>query len=236
MLCAYAEVAPGATALDVGCGPGALTGALVDTLGAERVTAIDPSPPFVAACRERYPGVKVEQARAEALPFADAAFDHALAQLVVNFMADPVAGVREMRRVTRDEGTVAAAVWDYGGEMRLLRCFWDAAIAVDPAAAERDERAMRYATPRELETLWADAGMDGRVVPIVVTAHYDGFEDLWAPLEQGVGPSGAYAASLGEAHRAELKGELRRRLGVDSDPFELSARAWVVSGRVEARP
>jgi SAM-dependent methyltransferase len=235
MLCACAEVQPGGSALDVGCGTGALTAALVDALGPDRVSAVDPSPQFVAACRERFPDVRVEEAQAERLPFGDAAFDHALAQLVVNFMADATAGVREMRRVTRDGGTVAAAVWDYAGEMRLLRCFWDAATEVDPAAARRDERDMPYCTPPELETLWADSGMEGRVVPIVVNAHYDDFEDLWAPIEQGAGPSGAYAASLDDAHRAELRGELRRRLGVSSDAFELSARAWVISGRAEAR-
>src|SRR5215207_3261371 len=149
-----AGVRAGDRALDVGCGPGALTGELVAVVGAERVAAVDPSAPFVEACRRRHPGVQVEEASAEALPFPDAAFDRVLSQLVVNFMTDPPAGVREMRRVARPAGTVAAAVWDYAGEMTLLRRFWDAAAAVDPAAAERDEgRSMPYCTPHELEAL-----------------------------------------------------------------------------------
>ena len=138
-LIAAAGVQPGGRALDVGCGPGALTSELVATTGAEHVAAVDPSVPFAEACRLRLPGVRVEVAPAEALPFADAEFDHAFAQLVVNFMSDPLAGVRAMRRVTRPGGTVVAAVWDYAGEMTLLRRFWDAAISLDPDAADRDE-------------------------------------------------------------------------------------------------
>ena len=143
-LIAAADVQPGARALDVGCGPGALTSELVAATGAENVAAVDPSVPFAEACRLRLPGVQVEVAPAEALPFADARFDHAFAQLVVNFMSDPLAGVREMSRVTRPGGTVVAAVWDYAGEMTLLRRFWDAAISLDPAAAARDEGGMPF--------------------------------------------------------------------------------------------
>ena len=232
-LIAAAGVRPGETALDVGCGPGALTTELVELLGAERVAAAEPSEPFAAACRERLPGVRVEVAAAESLPFEDGAFDHALAQLVVNFMTDPAAGVGEMRRVTRQGGTVAAAVWDYAGEMTILRRFWDAAAALDPAAAELDEgRSMPYCTPAELEALWSDAGLgDVAVSEAVVAASYEGFEDLWAPLERGVAPSGAYAAGLAAERRAALKDELRRRLDAGDAPFELTARAWLVSGR-----
>jgi ubiquinone/menaquinone biosynthesis C-methylase UbiE len=126
-LIGFAGVEPGMRALDVGCGPGALTGALADRLGAAHVHAADPSEPFVEACRERNPGVDVVLAPAEALPFADRTFDAVLSQLVVNFMRDPEAGVREMARVTRPGGVVASCVWDYAGEMTLLRAFWDAA-------------------------------------------------------------------------------------------------------------
>ena len=129
-----AGVQQGARALDIGCGPGALTRELVALLGAHNVAAVDPSASFVEASRKRLPGVTIERGSAEALPFDDHAFDHALAQLVVNFMTDAHAGVREMRRVTRPGGTVTAAVWDYAGEMTLLRRFWDAAVALDPAA------------------------------------------------------------------------------------------------------
>ena len=233
LLLAAADVRAGETALDVGCGPGALTAELVALLGAENVAAVDPSPPFVEACRLRLPGVRVVAATAEALPFADASFDHALAQLVVNFMTDAPAGVREMRRVTRHGGTVAAAVWDYAGDMTLLRRLWDAAIALDPPAAALDEgRSMRFCTPDELEALWASAGLSEiTVAPAVVSASYEGFDDLWEPLELGVGPSGAYVAALPTKRRSALKAELRKRLDAGAEPFSLSARAWLVTGR-----
>ena len=229
-----AGVRPGHRALDVGCGPGALTSELVALLGAERVAAVDPSVPFADACRRRRPGVHVEVASAEALPFEDAVFDHALAQLVVNFMTDPVAGVREMARVTRGGGTVAAAVWDYAGEMTLLRRFWDAAVALDRSAADRDEgRCMPFCTPGELGGLWSTAGLaDVGISSVVVSADYDGFDDLWQPLELGVAPSGAYATSLSSERRAALKEELRHRLDVGNEPFQLTARAWIATGRV----
>ncbi|HEX2104949.1 MAG TPA: class I SAM-dependent methyltransferase [Solirubrobacteraceae bacterium] len=234
-LIAAAGVRRGRRAVDVGCGPGALTTELAALLGPDRVAAVDPSAPFADACRRRVPDARVEVAAAESLPFADGSFDHALAQLVVNFMTDPPAGVGEMRRVTRPGGTVAAAVWDYAGEMTLLRRFWDAAITLDPSAADLDEgRCMPHCTPAELGALWAAVGLAGtQVVPAVVGAAYDDFEDLWRPLELGVGPSGAYAASLPPEAREALKAELRRRLGIeDGRPFRLSARAWIATGRV----
>jgi SAM-dependent methyltransferase len=233
-LIAAAGVRPGRDALDVGCGPGALTAELVALLGAEHVAAVDPSAPFADACRARLPGVRVEVAPAEALPFDDDAFDHAFAQLVVNFMTDPQRGVGEMCRVTRPGGTVAAAVWDYAGEMMLLRRFWDAAIALDASAADRDEgRCMPFCTPGELGELWRTAGLaEVDVVPAVVAAGYDGFDDLWQPLEAGVAPSGAYAVALAPEQREALKQELRRRLDVGQDGFRLTARAWIATGRV----
>ena len=123
----FAGVGQGMRALDVGCGPGALTAELAERLGPAGVAAVDPSEPFAAACRSRVPGADVRVAGGEALPFEDDAFDATLSQLVVNFMADPPAGVREMARVTRPGGVVASCVWDYAGEMTLLRSFWDAA-------------------------------------------------------------------------------------------------------------
>ena len=217
--------------LDVGCGTGALTAELAMLAGAGSVVAVEPSDTFAAACRERVPGARVALATAEALPFGDRTFDGALAQLVVNFMADPLAGVREMRRVTRAGGTVAAAVWDYGGEMTLLRGFWDAAVALDPAAEPRDERHMPHCTPETLGELWSAAGLEGvEVTSATVGADYDGFDDLWGPLELGVGPAGAYAAGLPDGARAALREELRRRLGAGDAPFRLTARAWIATG------
>jgi hypothetical protein len=138
-----------------------------------------------------------------------------------------------MARVTRPDGTVAAAVWDYAGEMTLLRRFWDAAVALDPGAADRDEgRSMPFCTPEALRGLWSGAGLgDVRVTEVVVVAGYDDFEDLWQPLELGVGPSGAYVTALAPAARAVFREELRSRLGVGDGPFSLSARAWVAAGR-----
>jgi SAM-dependent methyltransferase len=227
-----AGVRPGERALDVGCGPGALTTELASVLGAERVAAVDPSAPFAAACRERNPGVAVEVGAAESLSFDDATFDHALAQLVVNFMSDPPAGVREMRRVTAPGGTVGAAVWDYAAEMTLLRRFWDAALALDPDVRDLDERNMPYCTPESLEHLWSSAGLAGvSVSPAVVSAGYQDFDDLWQPLELGVGPAGAYVAGLPSDRRQALKEELRRRLGAGDEPFRLTARAWIAVGK-----
>jgi ubiquinone/menaquinone biosynthesis C-methylase UbiE len=122
----FAGVVPPMRALDVGCGTGALTAVLADRLGTDRVTGADPSQTFGDACRARLPGVEVVLAGAEQLPFGEDTFDAVLSQLVVNFMRDPVQGVREMARVARPGGIVSSCVWDYAGEMTLLRAFWDA--------------------------------------------------------------------------------------------------------------
>jgi SAM-dependent methyltransferase/uncharacterized protein YndB with AHSA1/START domain len=228
-----AGIRPGQSVLDVGCGTGALAAALATLTGADRVAAVDPSEPFATACAARVPGARVEVAAAEALPFPDASFDAVLSQLVVNFLSDAAAGVREMVRVTKPGGTVAAAVWDYAGEMTLLRRFWDAATAIDPAAAELDEgRSMPFSTPDELTALWTGAGLrDVAIVPVMARAGYAGFDDLWEPLESGVGPSGAYVATLPADRRAQLRDELRRALGAGDQPFQLTAGAWCVVGR-----
>lgn len=230
----FADVRSGQRVLDVGCGPGALTRQLAVLLGAEHVAAIDPSPSFVQACRDRLPGVHAQVAAAEALPFADGVFDRVLAQLVMNFMTDAVAGVGEMCRVTRSGGMVASAVWDYAGQMTLLRRFWDSVTALDPSAADLDEgRSMRYCTPCELQALWTAAGLKQvRISAFVVTAGYEGFEDLWEPLESGVAPSGAYVASLPPDRRAALKADFQHRLGAGTEPFRLGARAWLAMGLV----
>jgi SAM-dependent methyltransferase len=222
-------------AVDVGCGPGALTAALVERLGADNVAAADPSEPFVDACRERLPGVHVVVAAAEELPFLDDAFDVALSQLVVNFMRDAEAGVREMARVTRPGGVVASCVWDYAGGMTLLRAFWDAARDVDPeGAALADEGVvMRWCSEPELAELWRRAGLiEIGTETLVARATYESFDDLWAPLPTGIAPSGAFTKSLDAKRRAALHDAYRRRLGVGDGPFELDARAWAVRGVV----
>ena len=178
------------------------------------------------------PGADVRVAPAESLPFDDGEFDAVLAQLVVNFMTDAPRGVAEMARVAKLGGVVGARVWDYAGEMRLLRAFWDAAAAVAPETAARDEGStMRYATPGELSALWSEAGLDDVAVSALeVEASYDNFDDLWTPFLAGIGPAGALTASLDPAGQQALREELRGRLGDPAGPFTLTARAWFVLG------
>lgn len=231
----FAGVEAGMRALDVGCGPGALTAALAERLGPAKVSGADPSRPFAEACRARQPGVEVVVASAESLPFADETFDAALSQLVVNFMDDPKAGLGEMVRVTRSGGVVASCVWDYGGEMTLLRAFWDAAREVDPerGAAADEGLIMAWCGEGELGALWRAAGLRGvRFGPLVVRASYANFDDLWSALASGAGPSTAFCRSLREERQAALRDACRRRLGVGDEAFELSARAWAASGIV----
>jgi SAM-dependent methyltransferase len=233
-LASVAGIAAGSSVLDVGAGTGTGTRRLVELVGAHRVAAVDPSQPFAEALRGRFPGVDVRVASAESLPFEDDSFDAAFAQLVVNFMADPHAGVAEMRRVTRPGGVVAACVWDYFGEMTLLRTFWDAAAELDPDGVEAvDERTrMRFGRQGELVDVWRQIGLeeveDGE---LVVSAEYEGFDDLWEPFTKGVGPAGGYAASLDPEEQDALKAEYRRRLAVPDDSFTLSARAWYAVGK-----
>jgi SAM-dependent methyltransferase len=225
-----AGVAVGDRALDVGCGPGALLAELSRRLGVDHVAGADPSPPFAEAARAAVPGADVRLARAEQLPFESRAFDVVLSQLVVNFMDDAPAGVAEMRRLARR--TVASCVWDYGGGMTMLRAFWDAALELD-ASAPDEGRTMRFCTPPELALLWKRAGLrDVETTALLVEARYVDFDDYWAPFPTGLGPSGAYCASLDEDHRAALRTACFRRLGSPRGAFELSARAWFVRGAV----
>jgi SAM-dependent methyltransferase len=230
----FAGVGPGMRALDVGCGPGALTAALAEHLGEASVCAAEPSEPFAEACGIRLPGVQVVVATAEALPFADHAFDAVLSQLVVNFMRDAEAGVREMARVTRPGGVVSSCVWDYAGEMTLLRAFWDAAREVVPESAAADEAAvMPWCAEGDLADLWRRTGLcDVRSGPLVARASYLDFEDAWAPFTTGVGPAGAFCKSLDDDRRVALRDAYRRHLRVGDGPFELTARAWAVAGNV----
>jgi SAM-dependent methyltransferase len=226
-----AGVRPGDLVLDVGCGPGGLTQALAERVGAENVTAVEPSDSFVAACRKRVPGAAVHAGTAESLPFEDDEFAVVLSQLVVNFMRDAPVGVAEMRRVARPGGTVAACVWDYAGEMTMLRAFWDGALAIDPDAPD-EGRTMRYCNEAELAQLWREAGIgDVATGSIVVEAAYGDFDDYWSPFPTGLAPSGAYCASLSDERREELRQAVFERLGRPRGPFTVGARAWFVRGR-----
>jgi SAM-dependent methyltransferase len=234
-MCEAARVRPGQRAVDVGCGSGALVAELAERLGAEHVAGVDPSEPFVEAARARVPGARIVVGSAESLPFADAEFDATLSQLVVNFLTDPEAGLREMSRVTRGGGVVAGCVWDYGGEMTMLRTFWDAAEALDPDGAGPliEAHTMRFARPDELGALWRGSGLQQvEVTPLDVGASYADFDDLWAPFPTGVGPAGSYAASLDPEGQAALRDEFARRLGPPDGTFTLSARAWCAVGTV----
>lgn len=225
----FAGIEPHARVLDVGCGPGALTEALAGIVGAASVSAADPSEPFVAACAERVPGADVRQAPAEELPWEDETHDAALAQLVVNFMADARTGVGEMRRVVRAGGVVAACTWDYGGGMQLLRTFWDAATARDPGAP--DESTMRFRSTEELAGLWREVGLnDVETGELAVEMTYPDFDDLWESFLLGVGPAGAYTASLEPDQREALRADIFARLGSPQGAFTLTAVAPAVRG------
>ena len=229
----FAGVQPGRCVLDVGAGPGALSAELAKRTGVENVTAVEPSDVFAEACRARLPGVEVVVAGAESLPFPDGRFDATLSQLVVNFIPDPLAGAREMARVTRPGGTVAACVWDYSGGMTMLRAFWDAARETDPAggAAADEATVMRWCGEGELAQLLERAGVtDVRFGALDVRASYTGFDELWSPFPTGVGPAGAYTKSLDPDRQAALRDAFQRRLGVSDEPFELTARAWAAAG------
>jgi SAM-dependent methyltransferase len=222
-----AEVGRGQRVLDVGCGPGALTAELVSRAGADAVSAVEPSASFVAAVRERLPEVDVRQSPAEQLPFPDGAFDAAMAQLVVHFMTDPVTGLREMGRVTRPGGAVAACVWDHAGGRGPLTAFWRAVRELDPAAD--DESGLPGVREGHLAELFAQAGLGGiDVTTLTVHVSHASFGQWWEPFTLGVGPAGAYLASLGGDQQAALREQCRRLL--PAGPLEVSATAWAAVG------
>jgi len=226
----FAAVNRGQKVLDVGCGPGALTGELDRRLGAEHVSAVDPSESFVAAARARYPDVDVQRAAAESLPFADDSFDAALAQLVVHFMVDPVAGLREMARATRRRGVVAACVWDHGGGQGPLSLFWEEARALDPSID--DESELAGAREGDLAKLFARAGVTNVVDgALTVTAEHATFDEWWEPFTLGVGPAGAHVRGLDPDAQQELRERCRGRL--PSAPFTVTAKAWAARGLAE---
>ncbi len=222
-----AGVRHGQRVLDVGCGPGALTAELVMRLGAAAVAAVDPSEPFVDAARTRNPGVDVRRASAEQLPFPDGSFDAALAQLVVHFMADPVAGLTEMARVTRRDGVVAACVWDHAGDQGPLSSFWQAARVLDPDV--EDESQLAGAREGHLAELFDAAGLrEIEETAVSSTLEHPSFEEWWEPFTRGVGPAGSYVAKLSAERQAELRETCRRSLPTGA--FVLTARAWAARG------
>lgn len=217
--------------LDLGCGPGALTGVLIDSLGVTAVSACDPSPPFVAECERRYPGVTVRQGSAEAIPFEDNAFDAVLTQLVLHFVTDPETATAEFARLLRPGGVVAACVWDADEGMQLLSHFWKAALSVEPDIPARAQQ-LRFGAPGEIVGLLAAAGFeDLSETTISVSSTYEDFEDLWSGFLAGIGPAGAYCLSLPADLRARVRSQLFRSVGAPTGSFSLHATARCAVGR-----
>jgi SAM-dependent methyltransferase len=218
--------------LDVGCGTGALSGAILDRCRPASVIGVEPSEGFLekakAALGER---VRLERGSAASMPIGTASIDVTVSGLVLNFAPDPRAALAEMTRVTVPGGTVASYVWDYAGKMELMRHFWDAAVALDAGAAALDEgRRFPVCRPEALTELFTTAGLgDVAVTAIDVATPFASFEDYWRPFLGGQGPAPAYAMSLDEPARSRLRDHLEARLPIRADgSIALIARAWAV--------
>lgn len=237
LLVRFAGVQDGEALLDVGSGTGALAAALLTAAPSSRIVGIDPAAAYVASAQARHGGalVRFDVGDARRMLFEDAVFDRTVSLLVVNFIPDATRAVDEMKRVTRRGGTIAAAVWDYGEGMEMLRVFWDEAIALQPASDARDERHMPFCRRGELAALWRERGLQDVVEEgLTIETRFTSFDDYWAPFLEKQGPAGAYVAGLPDGERDALERRLRRRLlGSGPDrPFVLNARAWAVRGVV----
>ena len=223
--------------LDVGCGTGALTEAILAEADPDRVTGVDTSDAFLATAN-----AQVDDARAtfhvgdaQSLPLPAQRFDAVVSGLTLNFVPDPRRAVAELARVARPGGVAAAYVWDYAEGMQMLRHFWDAAATLDPAAAEQDEGSrFPLCRPEPLHDVWAAAGLDEVAVRAIdVATPFIHFDDFWRPFLGGQGPAPGYVAGLSDEHRLALRDQLRDRLLPEADgTIRLSARAWAVRGTV----
>ena len=228
-------VPAGARWLDVGCGTGAPSRAILDRCAPDAVLGVDPSEGFLAHARHRTadPRAEFRPGDARAVPAPDAAFDAVVGGLVLNFVPDPPGAVAQMRRVARPGAAVGAHVWDYAGGMEMMRRFWDAAAALDPAAREKDE-GLRFplCRPGPLRALFDRAGLRAVAVTAVeVPTVFRDFDDFWTPFLGGQGPAPGHRASLDEDRRAALRERLRASLPAGPDgAIRLSARAWAVRG------
>ena len=233
----FAGVRDGDSVLDIGSGTGALTAAVMEVTPSSRIVGIDPSAPYVSLARSQHASARIsfEVGDAQQMRFEAASFDRVLSLLVVNFIPDARKALGEMKRVTRPKGTIAAAVWDYGEGMEMLRVFWDEAVTLHPAIAPKDERHMRLCRPGELAALWRELGLqDVAEEGLTIETRFASFDDFWTPFLEGQGPAGAYAASLSAPDREALRLRVRKRLlGDDPDKaITLHARAWAVRGTV----
>jgi SAM-dependent methyltransferase len=235
MLVRFAGVRDGDTVLDVGSGTGALTAAVADAAPSSRIVGIDPSAPYVALARAQRSSILVrfEVGDAQHMRFDAATYHRTLSLLVLTFIPDQRGALAEMARVTKPGGTVAAAVWDYGQGMELLRVFWDEAVLLAPDDAARDERNLPLCRPGELAQLWREEGLQDVVEQgLTIETRFASFEDFWTPFLAKQGPAGAYVASLTASSREALRLRLRRRLTAPdgSGAFVMHARAWAVRG------
>ena len=221
--------------LDIGCGTGALTQAILACADPAQVTGIDPSDGFVALARQQTRDARAnfQSGKAEALPLTDASVDDAVSGLVLNFVPEPRQAVAELQRVLRPGGTAAVYVWDYGGEMQLMRHFWNAAVALDPKASTLDE-AQRFpiCNPASLQALFNDACFERTECrSIDVTTVFKDFDDYWSPFLGGQGPAPTYCATLTDDQRIKLREQIRTGLPIERDgTIRLIARAWAVRG------
>ncbi|HEY6514437.1 MAG TPA: methyltransferase domain-containing protein [Burkholderiaceae bacterium] len=232
----WLNIPPGRRWLDVGCGTGALCAAIVDGCSPASVAGVEPSEGFLNTAKENLAGTAaLHRGSATAIPLGDASVDVVVSGLVLNFVPEQPAALREMARVAGKGGTIAAYVWDYAGRMDLMRFFWDAAVALDPQAATLDE-GVRFplCRPQALEALFASAGLqEVHVKPIDIPTPFTDFDDYWRPFLGGQGPAPAYAMSLDEATRARLRDRIREQLPTEANgSISLTARAWATRARV----
>jgi len=227
--------------LDIGSGTGCLAFAIAERKGGVRVLGIDPAKEYIAyaAGRNSFPGrASFEVGDAQQLRFPDGSFDAALSLLVFNFIPDAKKALLEARRVTRPGGAISAAVWDYSGEMHMLRTFWDAAAHLDPQAEKLDEKHMPLCRAGELSQLWKQGGLENvREQALDITMRFSSFADFWEPFLLGQGPAGAYVKRLDRDQVQALRGEIKRRLSLQREDasFDLRARVWAVRGVVPQR-
>ncbi len=233
----WLAVPPDMRWLDVGCGTGVLTQVILEHGLASRAVGVDTSEGLLAYAREkeRHPAVNFRLGSAESLPVSPGSFDAAVSGLVLNFLTDPARGVAGMRRAVCPGGAVGAYVWDYAGEMQMLRHFWDAAVTLNPAAAELHEgKRFRLAAQQPLIELFEGAGLEeveGHTIDVPTI--FEDFEDYWTPFLGGTGPAPSYCASLDEAHLAALRDKLEDTLKAEPDGrIHLNARAFAVRGTV----